>query len=374
MVSLDDIFDQPQAVEFLRGAWQAGRLPHGLLFAGPRGVGKATTAGAMAALFLCRAPAGARACDACESCRLVAAGNHPDYHVVHRQLVRFIRKEAKGAALAVDVVRQFLIEPSNRTAMMGHGRTFIIEEAHTMSAEAQNALLKTLEEPVGPTLVILVTDQPDSLLPTIRSRCQFVRFGALSERRVVEQLQRRGVERPLASAAARFAEGSLGTALEWIEDGVIAQAQALEERIDELLSGRLRSDPADWFKAAADAFFEQREAREKAQRQKDRQRRIASEAPAEDEAEEETDEPKDSTKLQVTREVLARYLRIASLVLRQRLAGRDDDSGRLAVCQAIEAIAQAERYLDANVTVSLIFQELAVTLEDLFVRDRRVAR
>src|SRR6476661_7549321 len=101
MHTFDDIFDQDHAIETLRRAYAADRLPHGLIFAGPAGVGKATTAGALGALFLCESPKGDRACRKCESCRVFDAGNHPDYHVIYRQLIRLEKKDAKARDLPV---------------------------------------------------------------------------------------------------------------------------------------------------------------------------------------------------------------------------------------------------------------------------------
>src|SRR4029450_13843365 len=105
--------------------------------------------------------------------------------------------------------------------MMGRGRVFIVDEADTMNAAAQNSLLKTLEEPFGRTLIILLTDQPGCLLPTIRSRAQTVAFHALDSTIVTKQLALRGIDTSTARRAAELAEGSLGITLKWIEDGVV---------------------------------------------------------------------------------------------------------------------------------------------------------
>src|SRR5215218_8698014 len=141
--TLHDVFGQDPAVDFLRRALRADRLPHALVFAGPAGVGKGTTAQALGKLFLCEKPKDERPCDRCDSCRVFDAGNHPDFHAVYRQLIRIAHED---------------------------------REAELMNATSQNRLLKTLEEPYGRALIILLTDQPGALLPTIRSRCQTVRF------------------------------------------------------------------------------------------------------------------------------------------------------------------------------------------------------
>src|SRR5439155_23785955 len=111
------------------------------------------------------------------------AGNHPDYHVITKELIRYHDKtgKSKGIDLSIKVIRPELVDAAGRKAAMGRGKVFVIEQAELLNTQAQNAMLKTLEEPLGRTLIILLTDQPDVLLPTIRSRCQLLRFSPLPE-------------------------------------------------------------------------------------------------------------------------------------------------------------------------------------------------
>ena len=334
MQTFDDIFGQERAVETLRLAYRADRLPHGLIFAGPAGVGKATTARALGATFLCEKPKGDLPCGRCESCRVFDAGNHPDYHVVYRQLIRLEKEKAKARDLPVDVVRDFIIGPASRKAVMGGGKVFVIEEAETMNPTAQNALLKTLEEPYGRTLIVLLTDQPGAMLPTIRSRCQMVRFAALPEVLVRKELEKRGLDRSVAAEAARLASGSLGVALRWIDDGVVSLAGDLTGQIDRLAQGRVPDDLPGWFKRAAEAYAEKQLERDK----------LAS---------------KDAA----TREGLALYLRIAAEHVRMNMATTDNPRVLEQACGMIDSIARAETYLDENVNVALALQQLASALE-----------
>ena len=154
----------------------------------------------------------------------MAASSHPDYHVVTKELIRLYDSGGKSKAVqfSIDVVRPEVLEKAARGAVMGRGKVFLIEQADLLTAGAQNAMLKTLEEPAGRTLVILNTDAPDQLLQTIRSRCQTVRFGEMSTATVVAELKRRGVAD--ADDAARVAGGSLGVAMRWAADGVVAAA------------------------------------------------------------------------------------------------------------------------------------------------------
>jgi DNA polymerase-3 subunit delta' len=338
MTTLQDIFGQDAAIETILRAYDADRLPHGLVFAGPAGVGKATTARALGTLFLCEKPKADKPCGVCQSCVLMQAGNHPDYHVVYRQLIRLEKESSKAITLPVDVIRDYLVAPAGRKPMMNRGKVFVVEEAELMNPQAQNALLKTLEEPYGRTLIILLSDQAHSLLPTIRSRCQTIPFASLEPKVVQRELEKRGVDKSAAAVAAQLAEGSLGVALKWVEDEVVPAAAELTKQIDGLLAGRSPGDLADWFKKAADAYAEKQLKRDK----------LAS-------------------KDQATREGLSLYLRIAAARFRQRLAGTTDPDQLEHACAAIDAIIRAEQYLDGNVNVGLTFQQLATALERQYI-------
>ena len=343
MANFDDIFGQEAAVEALRGAYVSDRLAHGLLFAGPMGVGKRTTADALAALWLCEKPAQTRPCGVCQSCRALGAQTHPDYHWVAKELIRYHDKTglSKGISLSIDVIRPELIEPATRKAFMGRGKVFVIRQAELMTAAAQNALLKTLEEPAGRTLIILLSDDPDGLLPTVRSRCQVVRFVKLPSELVVDELEKRGIDRAVAAAAARLADGSLGIALKWIQDGVVEPARQLHEKLEGILAGRVVADLPAFFRAGADTYAEKQIQRDE----------LAS-------------------KDQATREGLAIYLRLAADFFRAQLPSAGDDSDGLAsICRAIDAVSRAGVYLDANVNIPLVFQQLSLKLRGLRAGD-----
>ena len=331
-----DIFGQDRAIEWLRQAYAAERLPHGLIFAGPVGVGKATTARALAKLFLCEKPKDDQPCGKCESCRVFDAGNHPDYHVITKELIRYHDKTgtSKGIDLSIRVIRPELIEPAGRKPTMGQGKVFVVEQADLMNPQAQNSLLKTLEEPYGRTLIVLLTDQPGALLATIRSRCQLLRFAALDEQTVQRELVKRKIDRDMTNDAAKLARGSLGVALKWIEDGVIEPARQLKAQVDQLFAGRAPDDLPGWFKRNAEAYAEKQLERDE----------LAS-------------------KDQANREGLTLYLTIASEHIRRRLAELQDAEKLESACRAIDALVQAETYLDANVNIALVFQQLTVQLE-----------
>jgi DNA polymerase-3 subunit delta' len=206
---------------------------------------------------------------------------------------------------------------------------FVVEQAELMTAAAQNALLKTLEEPAGRTLIVLLTTHASELLPTVRSRCQTIGFAPLERELVVKELRCRGVDAATAATAAELADGSLGVALRWIEDGMLTPAAAVAESVDSVLAGRA-SDLANLLRASADAYAQKVLERDE----------LAS---------------KDSA----TRTGLGVYLGIASKRIRRRL-GDADVADR--ACAAIDAIARAEKYLDANVNLAVVLEQLAIAV------------
>ena len=335
MISFDDIFGQGPAIDWLSRAYAADRLPHGLIFAGPIGVGKATTARALAALMLCEHPKGVNACGKCAACVAFTAGTHPDFHVVTRELIRYHDKtgKSKGIDLSINVLRPELLEPAGRKAVMGRAKVFVIEQAESMNPQAQNALLKTLEEPAGRTAIILLTDQPGSLLQTINSRCQLVRFGALSADVVCKGLEHRKIDPKIAARAGELSQGSLGLALKWIEDGVITAAEELLSQIDAALDGTAPTDLPGWMKKAADAYAEKQLERDPL-----------------------------SSKDQATREGLNLYLMLAANRMRAELLSDRDADALERVCSAIDSVARAELYLDSNVNTALVLQQLSIAL------------
>ena len=329
MTKLKEIFGQESAIEALRAGMEADRLAHGLIFAGPEGVGKGTTAGALGAWFLCEKPAKEDACGVCESCRAMEAGTHPDFHVITKELARFIDKSgtSKATQLSINVVRQYVVEPAGRKTVMGRGKVFVIEQAELMTPAAQNGLLKTLEEPAGRSLIVLLATHAGELLATVRSRCQIVRFAGLDTEVVVRELKKRGADAGTAAAAAELTDGSLGVALRWIEDGILGSAQAVAKSVDSVISNNgAAGELTELLRKSADEYAQKVLARDE----------LAS---------------KDSA----VRTGLGMYLGIAARQIRSRLEEGDNVER---ACAAIDAIAQAERYLDANVNISLVMEQL----------------
>ncbi|HXQ20559.1 MAG TPA: DNA polymerase III subunit delta' [Candidatus Acidoferrales bacterium] len=189
--------------ETLRAAVAQQRLPHALLFAGPDGVGKRALALALAARLQCTA-GGDDACGSCAACRQIAAGSHPDLQLVG---VAPGKKEI-GVERAREVKRFTQMQP-----LAGKVKIAIIDDAHMLTVAAQNALLKTLEEPPDRSVLILIANNPDALLPTVRSRCQRLQFSPLPADTVASIVAAQGVDPVAARELAALADGSPGRAL-----------------------------------------------------------------------------------------------------------------------------------------------------------------
>ena len=152
----------------LQTARKAGRLPHALLFAGAKGLGKHQFADSFAHSLFCESPdESGTPCGHCRGCHLFQVGNHPDF--------RRIEPEETGKVIKIDAIRGF-VDKGSLTSQAGGYKVTVIEPADAMNTAAANSLLKTLEEPVAWTIIILLTSRPGRLPATIRSRCQRVTF------------------------------------------------------------------------------------------------------------------------------------------------------------------------------------------------------
>lgn len=230
-----EILGQDRAVAFLRSAWRTGRVSQAYCFAGPAGVGKRTTALALAQAINCLAAGRAvseatDACGQCVACRKITAGNHPD--------VIEVRPEEK-TVITIDQIREMTARASLR-AYEGRAKAWILDPADQMQEPAATAFLKTLEEPAGASLFVLVTAAPSALLPTILSRCQEVRFDSLGEGHLREILARHGRTPDAAAAAAALAGGSAERALALD----VGEARARRDRIVQEVWDALDSLPA----------------------------------------------------------------------------------------------------------------------------------
>lgn len=208
----------------LRDAAQRNRLAHALLFTGPAGIGKALVALELAAGLLCERGAEGP-CGECAGCVQARAGTHPDF--VRVSLIGG-RKE-----IGIDAVRQ-LKRAMLMRAVSGERKVGVIDDADRLSIAAQNALLKTLEEPPHGAVLILITASVPALLPTVRSRCQLQIFHPLTTAQVAAVLSStQGIDAHEADTLATNAQGSPGYALSlralWASESAQTLAQLLAD-------------------------------------------------------------------------------------------------------------------------------------------------
>ena len=215
---------QPYAEAAVR-AIVAGGL-HAVLLVGPPSVGKATLALDLAALLMCSAEADRRPCGECRGCHLVASGNHPD---IHR-----LRPEGPGGQVRIEQVRSLATELSLLPVEAG-ARVAIVEAAHRLNEDAQNALLKTLEEPPSGVTIVLCADDEERLLPTVRSRCARIRLGPVSTREIEALLDDLALaDPPRAARLARLAGGRPGLAVAYASahDAALARGEIARGLLD----------------------------------------------------------------------------------------------------------------------------------------------
>jgi len=223
-MSFKNIQGQDKPIQRLQGLISRKQLVGSYLFIGPEGIGKKMSAIASAKALNCQKET-VEACNTCASCLKIDKSGHPDMHLI----------EAGSDLIKIEYIRQFQRDISLRP-YEGRVKVFIIDNAHNLTAEAANALLKVLEEPPKDSLIILISAKPALLFKTIISRCQIIKFHIL-ERATLEEILRRdyALDDNSAHFAAYFSEGRIGYALKLKE----AENLLVKNRIiDELVSGR----------------------------------------------------------------------------------------------------------------------------------------
>lgn len=239
------IAGHPRLLALLSRAVARDTMPPALLFAGPAGVGKRQAANAVAAALNCLQPASSErferdACGECPACRRIERGVHPDVITI---------EPGDSGTIKIEQVRD-VIDRAGYRPFEGRRRVVIIDEADALVAPAQNALLKTLEEPPSASVFILVSSMPDSLLDTVRSRCPRLRFGILTPAEVAAVLMRdHEYGESDARAAAADADGSIGRALAAQSVDLLEARAAAQRLLEQTARG---GDPAARLNAARD--------------------------------------------------------------------------------------------------------------------------
>lgn len=191
--------------DVLTKAVEADRVPQTILLAGPAGIGKLATAMALAKAVNCPNVANGCPCGTCSTCERISRGQFSDVVVVDR---------GDLASISIKIVREKVLAPIGYRPFEGRKRVFIVDGADDLTWEAQDSLLKTLEEPPPAAILILIATSPDALKATVLSRCRRLRFGTLSDDEVARVLSERcGMEKASARSRAAISGGSVGQAL-----------------------------------------------------------------------------------------------------------------------------------------------------------------
>ncbi len=355
----EEILGQDAALDALKAAITSGRLASSWIFHGPEGVGKRTTAARLARLLLesksthqdileFSPPEQSSTQD------LVDAGTHPDLVLINKEMSAVSQisrlRDKKQMDIPVDLLREHMIggvvkqenkgfEPAvYHTPAMGPRRVFIIDEADLLNHTGQNALLKTLEEPPPTSVIILLTTNPDRLLPTIRSRCQRLAFRRLDEASMSEWISRKhpGNSDDDMSWAISFADGSPGRLLFALEHGLLNWHEIIESGVTALMEGRF---PAEFSQDLSGLIDEFAKVKEKANR------KISKEA--------------------AKREGLDAVLAMIAAGIRNRMheaIDRDDHATAEATARSIDHLVDAERRMGRSLSQKLVLADMTAAL------------
>ncbi len=231
-MGFSEIIGQQKPLEILQSALGNGRLHHAYLFVGPEGVGKRTVALALAKALHCD-EAAHDFCGRCAACARIQSSNHAD--------VRVVETLAGKKEISIQQVREIERELNFRS-FSGKRKIAIIDPAPSMNLSAQNALLKTLEEPPQDALLILIATNAGGLLPTLRSRCLRLPFSPLSRDAVAGFLTtNKGIDQEEARFLAAISMGSVGAALKLDQEEFVERRQSWAEMLSSLTAGDYRA-------------------------------------------------------------------------------------------------------------------------------------
>lgn len=206
MANFKEIIGQKQVKEHFQSALQMGKISHAYILNGETGSGRHMLADAFTKALLCenKESDSTDACDICKSCLQAESGNHPD--------IRYITHEK--ASISVDDIREQLNNDIQIKPYSSNYKVYIIPDANKMTEQAQNALLKTIEEPPAYAVIILITDNIHSLLSTIQSRCIILNTKPVNKEEIAAYLVKNlSMEPEQARIAAGFCQGNMGKAI-----------------------------------------------------------------------------------------------------------------------------------------------------------------
>ena len=222
MPYFNEILGQESVKAYLNKSLQRRHFSHAYIISGEKGMGKRMLASAFAQALLCDV-GGVHPCGRCHSCIQFDTGNHPD--------VAWVTHEK--ASIGVDEIRSQLVEPMLIKPYHSKYKVYIVDDAELLTVQAQNALLKTIEEPPEYGVILLLSANPDSFLQTIRSRCTLLKMTPLPDEVIRQYLVGKGVTADQAESCAAFARGNLGKAIALSESESFAQ---MRERLIGMLA------------------------------------------------------------------------------------------------------------------------------------------
>ncbi len=244
-MAFKDVAGNKGIQKILRLALERGRVPNSLIFGGPEGSGKMAMALTLAKALNCENLTD-DACDECASCRAIDAGSHPDVMTLANE-VQKVKVEQ------TELIKQ----AAYLRPMTGRSRVFIVDDAKAMSPEAANSLLKVLEEPPSFSHIILVTDSPHLLLPTIRSRCRHLPFSPIGRDEIEQALIGRDFSPEQAGILALLVDGDLDRAKELDWDEVVALRASAWDLFESLSSADRASEFLERFGSVPKAVLEE---------------------------------------------------------------------------------------------------------------------
>ncbi len=227
------LIGNPAAVEQLRGAIVAGRVAHAYLISGQPRIGKRTLAEIFSRALLCREQSKGVPCGTCIACRKVARGVHPDVEIIDLEHQQSSSGSGKNTGVTIESVRAVSAQSALRP-MEGAWRVTVIADAETMQEAAQEALLKTLEEPPPYCCILLLATDAEALLPTVRSRCQSIELRPATALELGPALIERSVDPGRIDEIVSLAGGSPGWALQAAGDSALVRERL--ETVDQALA------------------------------------------------------------------------------------------------------------------------------------------
>jgi len=225
------ILGHSEIKHYLQSCLNHNTLAHAYLFFGPKSVGKYLMAKNLGASVLCLATDQKRPCNLCQNCLQLGNNTHPDVDIV--------RKEEDKKDITIDQIRRLQHKLSLKSFLTKY-KIAIIDNADNLNEESANALLKTLEEPTPQTLIILIAENKNSLLPTIISRCQQIQFNLLPSFQIENWLLLQGATKKEANIITRLTQGKPGQAVTYLNNKVLLDQRLQKiKQLADIINGTL---------------------------------------------------------------------------------------------------------------------------------------